>query len=60
MLQGLEKVLAALERRPELVGLISKLVPNTVVNGGGDGGGLAGAAAIFGNVLGQAQQKPAP
>ena len=46
MLQALEKVLASLERKPELVGLVGKLVPNTVV--GGDGGGLAGAAALFG------------
>jgi SPFH domain / Band 7 family len=58
MLQGLEKVLAALERKPELVALVSKLVPNTVVNGGSDGGGLAGAAAILGNSLGI--QKPTP
>jgi len=47
MLQGLEKILNALERRPELVALVGKLVPNTVV--GGDGIGLAGAAAIFGS-----------
>ena len=54
MLQGLEKILASLERKPELVALVSKLVPNTVVNGGSDGGGLAGAAAILGNALGGA------
>ena len=49
MLQGLEKILATLERKPELVGLVGKLVPNTVVGGGG--GGLEGAAAILGNAL---------
>ena len=49
MLQGLEKVLATLERKPELVALVGKLVPNTVVGGGG---GLDGAAAILGNALG--------
>jgi hypothetical protein len=48
MLQALEKVLTSLERKPELVGLIGKLVPNTVVNGSG----LEGAAAILGNALG--------
>lgn len=48
MLQGLEKILATLERQPQLVGLIGKLVPNTVVNGSG----LEGAAAILGNALG--------
>jgi hypothetical protein len=49
MLQALEKTLSALERRPELVQLISRLVPHTVVSSGG--GGLAGAAAIFGNAF---------
>jgi hypothetical protein len=48
LLQGLEKILATLERQPQLVGLIGKLVPNTVVNGSG----LEGAAAILGNALG--------
>lgn len=45
MLQALEKVLATLEKKPELAVLVGKLVPTTVV---GEGGGLAGAAAIFG------------
>ncbi len=49
MLQGLEKLLATLEKKPELVQLISRLVPHTVVSG--NGGGLAGAAAILGNVM---------
>lgn len=48
MLQALDKLLATLEREPGLVGLVGKLVPNTVVNGTG----LEGAAAIFGNALG--------
>lgn len=48
MLQALEKILTSLERKPELVALIGKLVPNTVVNGSG----LEGAAAIIGNALG--------
>ncbi|MGD9829647.1 MAG: SPFH domain-containing protein [Hyphomicrobiaceae bacterium] len=55
VLQALEKVLASLERKPQLVQLISRLVPHTVV-GGGDG--LAGAAAILGNAL--RPQQPAP
>ena len=46
MLQALDKVLQTLERKPELVGLVGKLVPNTVV--GSDASGLAGAAALFG------------
>jgi hypothetical protein len=48
LLQGLEKVLASLEREPQLVALVGKLVPSTVVNGSG----LEGAAAIIGNALG--------
>ncbi len=51
MLQALEKVLASLEREPQLVNLVGKLVPNTVVNGSG----LEGAAAILGNALGKPQ-----
>jgi hypothetical protein len=49
LLQGLEKILASLEREPQLVALVGKLVPSTVVNGSG----LEGAAAIIGNALGQ-------
>lgn len=48
MLQALEKVLISLERRPELVALVGRLVPQTVV--GGDAG-LAGAAAILGQAI---------
>jgi hypothetical protein len=50
LLQALEKLLVSLERKPELVALVGKLVPNTVV--GGDGSGLSGAAAIFGQNFG--------
>lgn len=50
LLQALDKVLSSLERKPELVRLVSKLVPHTVVNGG-DAGGLTGAAAVLGNAL---------
>lgn len=53
LLQALEKTLTTLERKPELVGLISRLVPQTVV--GGDAGGFAGAAAILGSALGGAR-----
>lgn len=49
MLQALEKVLGSLEREPNLVALMGKLVPNTVVNGTG----LEGAAAILGDALGK-------
>ncbi|WP_417680264.1 hypothetical protein [Roseibium sp.] len=61
LLQALEKLLASLERKPELVGLVGKLVPNTIV--GGDGAGLAGAAALLGASIGGQntgqQSKPA-
>jgi len=50
LLQALEKLLASLERKPELVALVGKLVPNTIV--GGDGAGLAGAAALLGASIG--------
>ncbi len=49
MLQAMDKVLATLERRPEIVGLITRLVPQTVVTGGS--GGLDSAAAILGQTL---------
>ena len=53
MLQALDKALGTLERQPNLVAIVGKLVPNTVVNGSG----LEGAAAILGNALGT---KPQP
>ena len=60
LLQALEKTLAALQEKPELVGLVSRLVPHTMVTGGGDGG-LSGAAAILSGVLGRsAEARNAP
>ncbi len=58
LLQALEKTLSTLERKPELVGLISKLVPNTVVSGSGNG--FEGAAAILGNAMRPAAAAPQP
>lgn len=58
LLQALEKLLTSLERKPELVALVGKLVPNTIV--GGDGAGLAGAAALLGSSLSGGQQTTAP
>jgi SPFH domain / Band 7 family len=52
MLQALDKVLSTLERQPNLVSIMGKLVPNTVVNGSG----LEGAAAILGNAIGPKTQ----
>jgi len=49
-LQALDKVLSTLQNKPELVSLISRLVPHTVVSSD-SGGGLAGAAAIFGSFM---------
>ncbi len=57
LLQGLEKLLSTLERKPELAQLVGRLVPHTVVGSGG-GDGFAGAAAILSGVMGQ-QQAPA-
>lgn len=57
VLQALEKVLASLEKKPELVGLVGRLVPHTVVGSGG-GEGLAGAAAILSGVLGAQPAAP--
>ncbi len=51
MLQGLEKLLITLERRPELAQLVGRLVPHTVV-GSGSGDGFAGAAAILSGMMG--------
>jgi hypothetical protein len=47
MLQALEKVLGSLERQPQLVELMGKLVPNTIVTGSG----FEGAAAILGDAI---------
>ena len=52
MLQALEKVLGSLERQPQLVALMGKLVPNTVVTGSG----LEGAAAILGDAMKKSQE----
>ncbi len=54
MLQALEKLLGSLERKPELVALMGKMVPNTVVTGSG----LEGAAAILGDALKKAEVSP--
>lgn len=53
LLQALDKFLGTLERSPNLVTLVGKLVPNTVVNGTG----LEGAAAILGTALGGGQKQ---
>lgn len=61
VLQALEKVLATLEKKPELATLVGRLVPQIVVGSGG-GDGLAGAAAILSGVIGNqsaTQQQPA-
>jgi hypothetical protein len=57
MLQALEKVLAALEREPQLVQLVGKLVPNTVVSS--SSGSLEGAAAVLSGIFGS-RAEPAP
>jgi hypothetical protein len=54
MLQALEKVLGSLERQPQLVELMGKLVPNTIVTGSG----LEGAAAILGDAMRKSEAGP--
>jgi hypothetical protein len=58
LLQALEKMLASLERRPELVQLVSRLVPHTVV--GGSGQGFEGAAAILGAAFNRSGEDDTP
>ena len=50
MLQLADKFLTTLSEHPELVKMVEKLVPQTVVTGGAD---LAGAAAVLGGVIGK-------
>jgi hypothetical protein len=45
LLQALQQVLATLREKPELVGMAGRLVPHTVVAGGGTG--LEGVAAML-------------
>jgi len=47
----LQQLLKAVEEKPEIVGLIGKLVPQTVVSTGGQGTGLDSAAAILGALI---------
>ncbi len=44
LLQALQQVLTTFKERPELVGIAGRLVPHTVVAGGGTG--LEGVAAM--------------
>lgn len=61
MLQALDKVLATLEKRPEIASFVGRLVPQTVVMNGAGGGGLDGAAAILGQALkGASDAVPVP
>ncbi|HEU0156102.1 MAG TPA: SPFH domain-containing protein [Stellaceae bacterium] len=48
-----QQFLKAVEQKPEIVSLVGRLVPQTVVNTGGGhgGGGIDSAAAIFGALL---------
>jgi hypothetical protein len=47
----LQQLLKAVEEKPEIVALIGKLVPQTVVSTGGQGTGLDSAAAILGALI---------
>jgi hypothetical protein len=46
-----QQFLKTIEQKPEIVALIGRLVPQTVVSTGGQGTGLDSAAAIFGALL---------
>ena len=46
-----QQFLKAVQEKPEIVSLIGRLVPQTVVSTGGQGTGLDSAAAIFGALL---------
>jgi len=46
-----QQMLKAVQDKPEIVSLIGRLVPQTVVSTGGQGTGLDSAAAIFGALL---------
>jgi len=53
-------VLELLKEKPELLSHVGKLVPNTVVTtGASGGGGLEGAAAVFGSFMGDPDKKAA-
>jgi len=56
-----QQFLKTVEQKPEIVALIGRLVPQTVVSTGGQGAGLDSAAAIFGALLKNgATAAPAP
>ena len=46
-----QQLLKTIQEKPEVVSLIGKLVPQTVVSTGGQSTGLDSAAAIFGALL---------
>jgi regulator of protease activity HflC (stomatin/prohibitin superfamily) len=61
MLTMMDKLLTTLKDKPELVALVGRMVPVTSVTvGGTDGGGLSGAAAIFGAMMHAAQTGTPP
>lgn len=47
-LKMLEQILATLERKPELISILPKLVPNTLITGGSS---MEGFATVFGQAL---------
>jgi len=46
-----QQLLKTIQEKPEVVSLIGKLVPQTVVSTGGQGAGLDSAAAVLGALL---------
>jgi hypothetical protein len=49
-----QQLLKTIQEKPEVVSLIGKLVPQTVVSTGGQGTGLDSAAAVLGALLNNA------
>jgi hypothetical protein len=60
MITLVKEILRTLEAKPELVGLISRLVPNTIVTGAGSFDLSAAAAVLRGSETAAAPQGPAP
>jgi len=46
-----QQILKTIQEKPEIVSLIGRLVPQTVVSTGGQGTGLHSAAAILGALI---------
>jgi hypothetical protein len=55
-----QQILDAISKHPEIVQLMGKIVPNTVVSNGSNGGGITDAATLLGLFLKGSDVQPAP